>query len=300
MARSTVRNSSGCTTWKWRMLSHAIVIGTGGVANFCAAELQKRGVSVSFIESRADTVGTSEAICRKKGIPYERLIKDALTERLLSVNAKTLVVSASNRYLFPAAVLANPNLSIVNYHGALLPKYPGRNAEAWAIFNQDAEGGITWHKVVEDVDAGELFCQKNVVLTERTTSLSLLRDYAALAQRGFVDIVDGLLSDSQPTYRQNGRREALNYSWMKPNDGILDLSWSGEKISAFLRAMDYGPLCTMGLPVVKLDGVTFNVIRYKIEGNSIPDNESGWDEPMTSYCLRRGKVAAVLDVERKD
>ena len=274
----------------------AIVIGTGGVANFCAAELQNRGVSVSFVESRADTVGTSEAFCRKKGISYEQLAKDALTERLLAVNDKTLVVSASNRYLFPAEVLAKKNLVVVNYHGALLPRHPGRNAEAWAIFNQDTEGGITWHKVVADVDAGEILIQKSVPITDKTTSFSLLREYAKLAQSGFVEMVDGSLSETQPSFVQRGKRHAIKYSWMKPSDGILDLSWSGDKASAFLRAMDYGPLHTMGFPVVKLDNKEFNVMKYTINQNA-SSAASGWVCPLMSYRVRSKNIAIDLEVK---
>ena len=251
------------------MLKSAIVVGTGGVANFCAGELLKRGVAVSFIESRSDGVGTSEAICRKKGIPYECLGKESLTARLLAIEDDTLVVSASNRYLFPEQVLAKPNLLVVNYHGALLPKYPGRNAEAWAIFNCESEGGITWHKVVKDVDAGEILIQKAVPIRENTTSFSLLREYAKSAQQGFAEIIDGLLSGNCRTMKQVGERGDIMYSWMKPNDGMLDLSWSGRKISAFLRAFNYGPLKVLGDPRVLIDGRLHTVEEYLISNAAI-------------------------------
>jgi len=279
--------------------AHAIVIGTGGVANFCANELQKRGVSVSFIESRPDGVGTSEAICRRKGIPYECLGKESLTARLLAIEDDTLVVSASNRYLFPEQVLAKPNLLVVNYHGALLPKHPGRNAEAWAIFSQDAEGGITWHRVVADVDAGDILIQKSVPITDKTTSFTLLREYAKLAQSGFAEIVDGLLSETQPSFVQQGERHAIMYSWMKPNDGTLDLSWSVDKMSAFLRAMDYGPLGTMGFPVVTLDEGTFKIVKYGFDTNS-SNASSGWVKPLTEYHIRHEGVVIDLEVKKID
>lgn len=245
------------------MLKSAIVVGTGGVANFCAGELLKRGVAVSFIESRSDGVGTSEAICRRKGIPYACLGKDSLTSRLVSIDDDTLVVSASNRYLFPEQVLAKQNLLVVNYHGALLPKYPGRNAEAWAIYNCETEGGITWHKVVKDVDAGEILIQKVVPIGEGTTSFALLREYARIAQQGFAEIVEGLLTGDYCTVKQVGERGKIMYSWMKPNDGLLDLSWGGKKISAFLRAFDYGPLKVLGNPQVSMDGRLYDIDGYE-------------------------------------
>ena len=267
------------------MIKSAIVVGTGGVANFCANELQKRGVTVSFVESRSDGVGTSEAICRRKGIPYECLGKDSLTSRLVSIDDDTLVVSASNRYLFPEQVLAKHNLLIVNYHGALLPKYPGRNAEAWAIYNCETEGGITWHKVVKDVDAGEILIQKVVPISDTTTSFSLLREYAKIAQQGFAGIVDGLLSGDYCAMKQVGERGEIMYSWMRPNDGLLDLSWSGKKISAFLRAFDYGPLKVLGNPKVLMDGRLYDIDGYEFSNTKASADIGGSNSQSDKTCV---------------
>ena len=269
------------------MYNTAIVIGTGGVANFCAAELQKRNVAVSFIESRSDGVGTSEAVCRRKGIPYECLGKEALTARLLAIGDNTLVVSASNRYLFPEQVLAKRNLLVVNYHGALLPKYPGRNAEAWAICNCETEGGITWHKVVKDVDAGEILIQKAIPISDTTTSFSLLREYAKIAQQGFAEIVDGLLSGGCCTMKQVGERGKIMYSWMKPNNGLLDLSWSGKKISAFLRAFDYGPLKVLGNPQVSIDGRLYDIDGYEFSNADTSADIGGSNSQYDKTCVVR-------------
>ncbi len=277
------------------MIRHSIVIGTGGVANFCATELRKRGCDVSFVESRANGVGTSEVICRRKGIPYECLGKAPLTARLMSIDDETLVVSASNRYLFPESVLTKQNLLVVNYHGALLPKYPGRNAEAWAIFNCESEGGITWHKVVKDVDAGEILVQKSVPITEKTTSLSLLRDYARIAQQGFAEIVDGLLSGEPPSSMQVGERGEVLYSWMKPNNGVLDLAWSGKKIGAFLRSFDYGPLQTLGKAVLNCDGERYSIDGYAIAALAVPEMSSRQEAVVPALDIGDGVVCFVKD-----
>ena len=215
-------------------------------------------------------------MCRKKRIPYACLGKEALNSRLISIDDDTLVVSASNRYLFPEAVLARPCLFVVNYHGALLPKHPGRNAEAWAIYEGDAEGGITWHKVVADVDAGDVFVQKSVPITENTTSFSLLREYARLAQQSFLEIVDGLLYGSAVAVKQIGERDPVMYSWMRPNEGVLDVTWPCKKVSAFLRAFDYGPLHALGCPQVMIEGARYDIQNYKLDNVSDLKAQAGW------------------------
>ena len=275
-------------------IKNAIVIGVGGVANFCAVELKKRGVSVSFIESRLGTVGTSEAICTKNGIPYSCMEKAELTQRLLAIADETLIVSASNRYLFPKEVLEKENLTVINYHGALLPKFPGRNAEAWAIFEQESCGGITWHRVIADVDAGDVLVQKSIPLTAKMTSFLLLREYAKLAQVGFKEIVDGVLAGTLSGTKQTGPRDKIRYSWMKPNDGFFSMNWSLDKMSAFLRSMDYGPLQTLGDAQISIGGVDMRIVSYSTS------EQGHLDEAESVLLIRRCGLTIGLRIENND
>lgn len=186
--------------------------------------------------------------------------KNQITKYLNEIAKKTLIVSVSNRYIFPAEVVEKPNLTIINYHGALLPKYPGRNAEAWAIYNGESECGITWHVVTADVDAGEIITQVRVPITSKTTSFTLLREYGRAAQNSFVEFLPALLDGTITTQKQTGERGMLMLSKMRPNENVLDTGWDAERISRFLRVLDYGPLETMGRPIC--DGHT--VLKYHI------------------------------------
>lgn len=274
------------------MIARAIVVGTGAVANFCADELKKRAVAVSFVESRQGVAAGSEKFCLRKQIPHQQLEKVALTDFLKSIKEKTLIVSASNRYLFPAAVLENPALTIVNYHGALLPKFPGRNAEAWAIFSKETKGGITWHYVVKDVDAGLILVQKSVDITDKTTSFTLLREYAKLAQEGFVEIIDALLGETASGSPQQGVRGEVRYSWMKPNGGVLNDEWNAEQMSAFLRAFDYGPLETLGRPTCCVNRTQYEIKSYAIRTLDAPNDEND----STKIVIEKDPYRFVLDV----
>ena len=242
--------------------SKIVVIGTGAVANSCALSIKKAGEDVELIESRPATVPTCKLFCEKQGITYQQLSGDVLKAFLLAINEPTLIISAANRYLFPQEVVEKDNITIVNYHGALLPKHPGRNAEAWAIYEGDKEAGITWHYVVPDVDAGSILIQKSTPITEKTTSFMLLRINSKLVMEGFEEILPGLLAGTLTGTKQTERHD-IHYSWMKPNEGILDLNWGAEKISAFLRAYDYGPLRTMGYPKVIVEGKEYDILSYK-------------------------------------
>lgn len=242
-----------------------IVIGVGTVATNCAKLIKEKNLDLLFIESRNDNSAFAKNFCEKNRIDYLQLDKEALTNLFLNLDTATLIISVSNRYLFPSSILSKSNIRVINYHGALLPKYPGRNAEAWAIFNNDKVAGITWHYVVEVVDAGAIITQKSLELTSKVTSFSLLRAYSKMAFEAFVEIIDQVLLQTVDVIHQNfNERQAIKYSWQKPNDGQLDFNWSSEEISAFLRAMDYGPLQVLGLPYFYFEDEKYEFSKYKI------------------------------------
>ena len=272
------------------------VIGTGAVANSCALCVKKAGEEVELIESRPATVPTCKQFCEKQGITYQQLSGDVLKAYLLALNEPTLIISAANRYLFPKEVVEKDNITIINYHGALLPKHPGRNAEAWAIFEGDKEAGITWHYVVPDVDAGSIIIQKSTPITEKTTSFMLLRSNSKLVMEGFEEILPGILAGTLMGRKQVERHE-IHLSWMKPNDGILDINWDGFKLSSFLRAMDYGMLQTMGEPKVVFDGYTYSVTKYKILPMPMNGDMTRFDQVLKTLTIQKDNMEFILQLK---
>mgnify|MGYP002858412674 CR=1 FL=1 len=214
--------------------------------------------------------------------------KQKLTEHLNALTKQTLIVSASNRYLFPKEIIEKENLTIINYHGALLPHYPGRNAECWTIYDGNNQGGLTWHLVTPEVDAGDILIQKTTEITDKTTSFSLLRTYSNLAIEGFCEILPIVLSGEINPQRQAGEREQVRYSWMKPNDGILNTEWDYRQISYFLRAMDYGPLEVMGRPKIVIDCKEYSIKRYVLQSEG---------EKTDCYYIRKPEGCIELQLE---
>lgn len=272
------------------------VIGTGAVANSCALCVKKAGEDVELIESRPATVPTCKQFCEKQGITYQQLSGDILKAFLLALNEPTLIISAANRYLFPNEVVERHNVTIVNYHGALLPKHPGRNAEAWAIYEGDKESGITWHYVVSDVDAGNILVQKSTPITDKTTSFMLLRINSKLVMEGFEEILPGLLDGTLKGSKQT-ERHSIHYSWMKPNGGVLDLNWGAEKISAFLRAFDYGPLQTMGTPQLNFNGESYSIEKYTI--NNIHKNVESIRLDNDTITLYKDNIEIIMHLKKR-
>lgn len=249
-----------------RTFKDYLVIGTGTIAQKVLGALKESGINPLFLMSRSEVIDSTHIFCERNEIEWKKLDKQGLTYSLAAIDRDTLVISAANRYLFPKAVIDNNNLYIINYHGALLPSYPGRNSEAWCIYEGEPLGGITWHEVNEGVDTGMILDQRSIELDDQITSIKLLSKYTHLAIASFKDFLPRLISGKWEVYQQSkeiGKKD-LYYSWQRPNNRILDPDWDAEKISHFLRAFDYGPLGSLGLSKVEFDGAIYEILKYKI------------------------------------
>tara|TARA_B100000780_G_scaffold77357_1_gene52303 strand:+ start:129 stop:971 length:843 start_codon:yes stop_codon:yes gene_type:complete len=247
--------------------SNYIVVGSGSFTNLCAKFLKDSKFKVTLVESNFELNQKCNGFSSRNNIPYLSFNnRKELTNFLVSINYPTLIVSAANRYLFPQSVIKKINIDIINYHASILPKYPGRNSEAWAIFNGDTEGGISWHKVSKEVDAGELLDQCKVEINESTTSLSLLKKYNQLSLESFKESIKKISLNSLILTKQDfANRNNIYYSWMRPDDGILNLENDELKISRFLRSYDYGLFKNLGnFKVLNKENILSEAYEYAI------------------------------------
>ena len=240
-----------------------IVIGSAAITHKIAVFLKNCGVEVSVFEKydansqRKSSVG---ALCNSGGIAYHDGDKESLTEMFLSAakEGPLLVVSAANRYIFPAKVIADKNITVVNYHNAKLPKHAGMHAEAWQIYETEKEAGVTWHFIAEEIDAGDIIAQETIPIDDSMTSIKLLKMQSVLAFDLFAGFSEKLLKKNiAGTAQEKSQNRVMHLAKDIPNGGWLDLNWDFEKISAFLRSMDYGIMKTLGDGKVLFDGQVY-------------------------------------------
>lgn len=192
--------------------------------------------------------------------------KEEVFGYLDTIQTPAYILSVNNPYLFPDRFALNPMLTLINLHHAILPYHPGRNAEAWAIYEQDNVAGITWHYISgPGIDTGEIICQKQVGICDTTTSLMLLKKCEQVAKESLENLLP--LEDlnrcdaiKQPTNISRTPRKAKEV----PNNGFLDIEWSVYKISCFLRAMDYGIINVFPKPRCIVDNTEFEICKYSI------------------------------------
>ncbi|MDE5937959.1 MAG: hypothetical protein K2H37_02610 [Lachnospiraceae bacterium] len=246
-----------------------VVIGYGKAAGEVLKYIHDRradyGYELAFIEHEPHALSITGQICRERGIPFASMPdKRELADYLAEIQEKTLIVSASNNFLFPAALVEKENITIINFHNALLPDYPGRNAPSWVIYRGEERTGITWHYVTAGVDEGNIIIQKSCEIGSDTKAYELTERLMDLACEGFYECFDGVMQENvkaKPQEMQPGRR--MYRSTEIPGDGFLNLAEEPEKLYRLLRSVDYGKSGIFPPLQTEVAGVRAEILRYR-------------------------------------
>ncbi|MDO4274786.1 MAG: formyltransferase family protein [Eubacteriales bacterium] len=249
-----------------------ILLGTGKLFLDCMAHLKNLGLPFAGYDMSGKPQKITKLQAEKKQLPYYQKEKIEVCKELRSEEEKILLLSVINPCIIPGDILSKENILALNIHQALLPRHKGRNAEAWAIYDGDTVSGITWHKMLAAVDKGAVLSQKQIEITERTTSYQLFRQQLAAAYESFTEFLPAVLKGEETYQIQPEGPSEFRYSYEIPNEGRLDLNWDGSRISRFLRAIDYGGLPVFKPATVALDGEIYTYKSYRITRvEDIPD-----------------------------
>lgn len=249
---------------------NVVVIGCGKISatvlKYVVMLRDKYGFALSFIQHESQEFTAIRKICEANEVPlYSIPEKKHMTEKLLSFQGNTLIISAGNYYLFPRILLEKDNVEVINFHNALLPKYPGRNAPSWAIYYEERESGATWHKVTEAVDSGEIIWQKACEITLDMKAYELTAKIMELAQEGIEAFLEPMLQGEVCTVKQEADpNRVMYYAKDIPSDGVVNVTDDGAYIYRTLRSVDYGKMGPFPPTIMKLPGEKrVEVLRYK-------------------------------------
>lgn len=153
-------------------MSHApspscVLIGGESLLVQCGQMLRTQGWQVRGVFTDAAPL---QAWAVQQGLPVWGT--DALEAVCATLDFDWLF-SITHLRVVPPAVLARPRRGAVNFHDGPLPRYGGLNAPLWALANGETSFGITWHRMVPQVDAGEVLVQQTFPVEPSDTALSL-------------------------------------------------------------------------------------------------------------------------------
>lgn len=169
-------------------------------------------------------------------IPQKAFHKDS--ERYLNtvfVGAEILLIQGYH-YKIKNNLLKENGVKIINFHQSLLPYYAGRHPLNWMIINGEKTGGITFHYLNKDFDAGDIIIQKRIRMTERDNIMTLYNKTIRSAARILDKVFKRIYNKSFQAKKQNLRLRTY-FPPRYPQDGEIHPSNTVAEIQNKIRAL---------------------------------------------------------------
>jgi methionyl-tRNA formyltransferase len=152
---------------------------------------------MSYDVARYDGYGYRSALAysRENGVKHVDAPKaDQRVMDALVAHRPDIIVSCWYAKILPVEMLGTARLGGINVHPGKLPYYKGRWPTPWYILNGDPTYGIAVHKMVAEVDAGDVYVQREYPIPPTMTGHELLREAMSTSGETIIESFDGIVS----------------------------------------------------------------------------------------------------------
>jgi methionyl-tRNA formyltransferase len=129
-----------------------------------------------------------------------------------------------------------PRLGIFNCHPSLLPRYGGPHPAFWMLKNGESVAGVTVHVMTEQIDAGDIVAQQELIIGESENTGQLTQRQHRAAATLLTESVNALAQGRINPTPQN-IAERSYFGKIKAADTILDWNGSAKQIANLWRAL---------------------------------------------------------------
>lgn len=138
-------------------------------------------------------------------------------------------------FKIPSACLSVPEHGFINFHFGLLPEYRGADAIFWQIRNRAKEGGVSVHRMTNEIDKGPLYLIHKIPLSPADTYSSHLLNLSFAGVSAAEKMMQLLRQGAAPTIEQDESRAAY-YARPALADVLIDWSRPAADIIALINA----------------------------------------------------------------
>ncbi len=165
-------------------------------------------------------------------------IRDPAFFNTLSGWTPDLIVVVAFGHILPRQILELAPHGCLNVHYSLLPKYRGAAPVPWAIIGGEEKSGVTTMRLVEKMDAGPIFLQREISVAPNDTTASLQAKLAPVGAELLVETIAGLKAENLTPQAQDESK--VTYApVLKKEDGLID--WNLPAVSIERRVRGFNP-----------------------------------------------------------
>jgi methionyl-tRNA formyltransferase len=151
-----------------------------------------------------------------------------------------VIVVVAFGQLVPTAVLDMAPHGCLNVHPSLLPRHRGAAPIPAAILAGDTVTGVTFHRMDEGLDTGEILAQIECPIAADDTTATLTTKLAGLAADLVLETLPRWITGEIRAQVQDEEQATL-FGHLGKEDGHLDWTHSAERLDRQVRACDPWP-----------------------------------------------------------
>lgn len=173
-----------------------------------------------------------EKIARQHRIPIIKSDKFADLEQVIIKYQPQAVIIASYNQIIPDRILGLSRF--INLHHGDLPRWRGRANINWAIILGKKFIGLTFHQAVPNLDAGPIYAQFKIPITDKDTVKTVYDKINATVEKHLISVVNKVLTG----YQGRPQRGHPTYCVTRlPEDGLIDWTKTTVEIDRLIRAL---------------------------------------------------------------
>ncbi len=179
-------------------------------------------------------------------LTFERIRISDIRE--LETQGCELIVSAGYYYMIPV----DTYIKMINIHPTMLPIGRGAWPMPRLIMDGYTQGGVTFHKIIKEADAGDIVLQRSFKIDKNENHMTYMQKVHFLLD----SMIEELLNDLDELYSKAlPQGEGVCFENMVQEDYTVDYSMTVQEADVILRAF-YGYEC-----IYKSQKATYELIE---------------------------------------
>jgi methionyl-tRNA formyltransferase len=160
-------------------------------------------------------------------------------ESIKNVEFDVMIVSAYGKIL-PNWLLDKALIIPVNIHYSLLPKYRGASPIQSSILNGDKETGITFMKMSQNMDEGDIIEKFPILIHDSWNKTDLENALSDKSVEKIIEVLNNIYNNNYSLEKQDHDKASYCYKVQK-QDSIVDFNNSSFSILNKFRALNEWP-----------------------------------------------------------
>lgn len=247
-------------------------MGTPEIASLVLSGLIENGYNVVLVVAQED-----KPVGRKKQlipVPTKKVAMEHNIEvfqpkkiridyqKVKEVNPD-LIITCAYGQIVPQGLLDIPKLGALNIHGSILPKYRGASPIQQSLINNDLETGISIQKMVDKMDAGDVYWVKKIAISESENYTSLYQKIASAGLEALLEMLPKYLNNEIEGFKQN-EEEVTFCSKITKEQEHLSLDLGINQFVGWVKGLSYQPG-----GYLLWDNQVFKILNAKVKNNLI-------------------------------